>query len=382
MHLAPVQLHIMADTDPGLVSGHVMLQNAQGGVLRPPVRPSRALLYGDIVLICQVPRQIGSGEGLEFIVVKGFDGVHVGIRHLGGGVHGDALEGDTARPLGQEVVGLGDLIVPVGILPADGALKVRLGFGLTVEHPEGDVDSLDLADLVAAGKCLWQKPLPLVMVLQGLLGGLLVQLEGQDVVRLQGAGKLPGHHGGVAAVGTGGGCRGLIADELCPAGGAAVSLHLGAVLSPVAVELGVVPGGIRLPCFFPCLLFLRGSVGLLGLLLLLRIHGLDLGYVKFAAAVVALQLAGGPHKVERTGTGRALVVGNLCWHRSAPLSHWIYPLSALPQYSQQPLGSGVVVAPHHGQVTAALGAAAAAASSRTCCRTCVKASLISWPISL
>ena len=31
---------------------------------------------------------------------------------------------------------------------------------------------------------------------------------------------------------------------------------------------------------------------------------------------------------------------------------------------------------------AALGAAAAAASSRTCCRTCVKASLISWPISL
>ena len=41
---------------------------------------------------------------------------------------------------------------------------------------------------------------------------------------------------------------------------------------------------------------------------------------------------------------------------------WMDP----PQYSQQPLASGVVVAPHQGQVIACLGAAAALASSRTC----------------
>ena len=38
-----------------------------------------------------------------------------------------------------------------------------------------------------------------------------------------------------------------------------------------------------------------------------------------------------------------------------------HSLTEPPQYSQQPLSSGVVVAPHQGQVTAFFGAAAAAA---------------------
>ena len=59
-----------------------------------------------------------------------------------------------------------------------------------------------------------------------------------------------------------------------------------------------------------------------------------------------------------------------------------YLPTAPPQNSQQPLASGVVVAPQKGQVTATLGAAAAAISSRACWRTCIRAALISSPISL
>ena len=56
-----------------------------------------------------------------------------------------------------------------------------------------------------------------------------------------------------------------------------------------------------------------------------------------------------------------------------------YPLTEPPQYSQQPLASGMVVAPQQGHVTAVLGAAAEAASRRTCWRACVSARWMSLP---
>ena len=55
--------------------------------------------------------------------------------------------------------------------------------------------------------------------------------------------------------------------------------------------------------------------------------------------------------------------------------------TALPQYSQQPLASGMVLAPQLGQTTAVLGAFAAAISSRASCRTIMTASLISLPMA-
>ena len=59
--------------------------------------------------------------------------------------------------------------------------------------------------------------------------------------------------------------------------------------------------------------------------------------------------------------------GNHFFHGGSPFKiSVVQPFTEPPQYSQQPDASGLVVAPHQGQVTACLGAAAALASFRTC----------------
>ena len=59
--------------------------------------------------------------------------------------------------------------------------------------------------MVLALERLGQKGFAFIVVGQLGDGGILVQLEGQDVLRLELAGELAAQHGGVAAVGTVGG---------------------------------------------------------------------------------------------------------------------------------------------------------------------------------
>ena len=63
----------------------------------------------------------------------------------------------------------------------------------------------------------------------------------------------------------------------------------------------------------------RGGVrGGFGSGFLLGIHGFYLGGIVAAAAEIAHQLAAGTVKVQRAGTGRALVVGKLRCHYASP----------------------------------------------------------------
>ncbi len=197
-----------------------------------------------------------------------------------------------------------------------GGLVAGVAHRLAVKHPEGDVNAADLLHVVFVGKGLRQKNLPLVVLSERLDGIFPAELEGDNEIRFQLTGKLPRHHRGVAAIGAGCCRRALIADQLRTAAGAAVRLHVRALLAPVVAEAGGIPiaavGGRFLllrGLFFSRLLRCRGP------LFFLRVERLDLRNVVTRAAVFALQLTGGAHKVQRTGTAGALIVGYLCWHR-------------------------------------------------------------------
>ena len=182
------------------------------------------------------------------------------------------------------------------------AVVAAAGVGLGVEQPEGHVNALNLGDVVLALERLGQEGFALIIFGQLGDGGVLVHLEGQDVFGLQLARKLAAQHGGVAAVGAGGGRRGGVADQLRAAGGAGVAgKAAGLRFAPDRVFAGRF-------CAVGRSLLLVGSGGRVGFLLFLGVLGLDVGDLIGRAAVVAHQLAGGAVEVQRAGTGRALVV--------------------------------------------------------------------------
>ena len=119
-----------------------------------------------------------------------------------------------------------------------------------------------------------------------------------------------------APQGTGGGRRVFVADKLRAAAGTAVGPHTVALRAPVLGKTGGVPrapipGRRTLPGFLRRLLSCRCFF------FLLCVKRLDLCYIVTGAAVFTLQLSRRSHKMERTRTSRALIIGYLCWHRNA-----------------------------------------------------------------
>ena len=162
---------------------------------------------------------------------------------------------------------------------------------LAVVHPEGHVDALDLLQMVGLREGGRQQRLFAIVLLQRLDGVVLIELERKDEIRLQHTGELPRHHGGVAAVRAGGGCRGGVTDQLCTARRAGVCLHALCIRTPVVTQAGGVPvravarvcGGLffrfrRLFC--SRLLFLCLLRRLSRLRLFFRVKRLDLGDIK------------------------------------------------------------------------------------------------------
>lgn len=141
----------------------------------------------------------------------------------------------------------------------------------------------------------------------------LTEFEGNDVVRLLHAGKLTGNDGCVAAVGTTGCRRRLIADEFCAARRAGVAFH--ARLCPVRA--------LRLGSFalvgLCCRLLLRLCSGLCGLFILLLIECLDLLDRIGRAAVIAFKFSGRANKMQRTGTRGTFVICDLVCHANLRL---------------------------------------------------------------
>ena len=251
-----------------------------------------------VVAVGDETGHVGDREGHERLVVVGLDGVHVRVGHLCGTVDGDAGEGHGAVALDRVVVGLDDLVVALVVGARVRRLKDGAAGGLGVIEPEGHVDALNLVDAVAAGEALRQQDLALIVLGQGLLGGLVVEFEGNHELGPEIAGKAIGRDHGVAAVGALGDGGARIADELGPTGRA----HVG------AVEAGRVAG--------------RGGGRFLGLLLsrllLGRVAGLDVRYGELGVAVVADEQGLRAVVAQRAAACRALIVDALHAHGPPP----------------------------------------------------------------
>ena len=195
----------------------------------------------------------------------------------------------------------------------EAAVRLRAG----VKQPEGDIDSLNLLQMIAAGEGAGQEEFFAVVLFQRRDSSLFVQLERDHIVRLHGAAKLSGHDGIVAAVGTTGGSGGGVADQFRAAGGTAVRFHSFAVRTPILLKSGGIPSRFfsELTGFPFCFRLLKSS---LCFLLLSSIERLDLGYVIGRSAVFTLQLSGLTYEVERAGASGTFVFGNLCWHKQFP----------------------------------------------------------------
>ena len=187
-----------------------------------------------------------------------------------------------------------------------GGVEPHAAVGTSVVHPEGDIYPLDFLQVVGLGEGGRQQGLFEIVPFQRPDGILFAEPEGENIVRPQSAGELPRHHRGIAAIGAGGGGGGGIAQQLRPAGGAAVGPDGRSLRPPVPADAGGIPLGF---CLLP---------GLGGLVLLLGVKSLNFRRLEAGAAVFAFQLAGGPHKPERPGAGRALIIGNLSRHSFPP----------------------------------------------------------------
>ena len=132
------------------------------------------------------------------------------------------------------------------------------------------------------------------MFLQLCLGGLFVQLEGDDEVGPQRPGKLSGEDDGVAAEGAGGRGHGVIAHDLAAAALAAVSMQTsGLPFCPAAA------GGR--PLHLAGLFVLQ--------LLVIALEGI---HIELGVAVGAFHLLGGAVKLDGAIAAGALVFQHSC----------------------------------------------------------------------
>ena len=141
----------------------------------------------------------------------------------------------------------GDPVIPLGVGVGAGGVKHAVRLGPGVEKPEGDIEPLNFLQVVVFRKGPGQQDFPPVMVFQGRLRRFLIQPEGNEAVRLQGAVELSRNDGVVAAVGTGGGGGGFLGNQLGAAGGAVVDPHSRRIFPPVLRNAGQVPLRVIFP---------------------------------------------------------------------------------------------------------------------------------------
>ena len=277
-----------------IVAGNGLLERLLGGAADALVGPLDAVLGAHIVFIRHIASQIGGLEGDGILHGKGLDGFHQVVLDLGGAVHGHPVKAQGAVPPDGVIVGLGVVIFAVRPAAGPGGGKAQLGIGIAVKEPEGHIHALDLVDVVLAAEHPGQQGLALEVFLQLCLGGLFVQLEGDDEVGPQGPGKLPGEDDGVAAEGAGGRRHGVVAHDLAAAALAAVSMQTGGLpFCPAAA------GG--------------GPLHLAGLFVLqLLVIALERIHVELGVAVGAFHLLGGAVKLDGAIAAGALVFQHSC----------------------------------------------------------------------
>ena len=270
-------------------NGRIAGNRGTKGVLRGGpnalVGPLLALLGVDVVLVRVVSGEVGRLEGLGLAHVKGLDGFHQRVVHHGGTVHRDVGEAQRALTHQSEMGGLGILRVAGAPHPGAGGVIVEIGVCIGVVQPEGNVDALDLIEVVFLGEELGQQLFLLHKGLELQLGVLLAELEGENVVGLERAGEAARQHDGVPAEGAVGRAGVGVGNDLAAAGFAGIDVHLRSlVLGPFLGDgfpLHFVGGGL-----VQSLVLLHQRSGVKGRVAVRTLHQLR-GGVEFHDAAAA-----------------------------------------------------------------------------------------------
>lgn len=123
--------------------------------------PLKGGLRFHVVAVCHKTRQIRRGKRFHLLQRKRLDGIHVGVRHTGGTVRWDPAKAGFALTLHPEMLHRGHLVIalPVGLCPMP--LIAALGGGGSIEYPKGDIDALQLLQMVFLPESLRQQRLAL-----------------------------------------------------------------------------------------------------------------------------------------------------------------------------------------------------------------------------
>ena len=91
-------------------------------------------------------------------------------RHFVGTVHRDLLELQAAPAVDQEMVCLRNDLIAGGMAVGPGGIEAHIRIHLGIKQPEGNIDALNLLQVVFIGKGLGQyRPVAIVPLLDSVL---------------------------------------------------------------------------------------------------------------------------------------------------------------------------------------------------------------------
>ena len=200
------------------------------------------------------------------------------------------LKADTAASVYHIEAGLRIVIITVTPYGNSGRTVTHLCLNIGIKQPEGNINPLNLINMILILKNLRQQSFAGQMAFQAFLRRLLIQLEGNQNIRLQRTRKLSHHNHGVAAEGARGCRRVFIAHNFAAAGLTYISTQsIGFALRPVIA-------GRRFPFHFICLFALQ-----------LLVIAFQCVHFKFRVAVRTLHLLERAVKCYCAATARAFI---------------------------------------------------------------------------
>ena len=219
--------HILGNN--GVVALHGALKNKIRAALNALVCPFVTLIRAYVVFVGKMAGQIGHAEIHSFGKIERLERFHKIVRHFLRAVNRDVVKAHAAAAQNAVVAGLGVIVILIRPETCARCVVSRLGVGVGVKQPEGNIHALYLINVVFTFEQLRQELLAGKVLFQGFLCGLLIKLEGNDIVRLQLARKLRFKYGGIAAEWAACRCRCLLRDYLAAAALADIDAHTVAV---------------------------------------------------------------------------------------------------------------------------------------------------------
>ena len=149
MHLASLKGNVSPIEMTEIITLYRIPEGGRQGILTTTIRPFPALLHRYVKLIRKKARQICCGKGLQFRIVIRLDRVHIIIRHLAGGIHRYLLKCNRTGTINIVMLCLRDLIITGAVGMRACGLISGISHCLSIKHPEGNIDSLDLLNMIS-----------------------------------------------------------------------------------------------------------------------------------------------------------------------------------------------------------------------------------------